>query len=640
VSSTTSDKSDPVVISSRLSKQQKLLFALLVVGTGILYFWNLSVNSWANAFYSAAAQAGSKNWEAFFYGSFDAANGITVDKIPASLWPMELSIRIFGFNSFSILAPQVLMGIASVILLFFLIRKRFGFWAGWTSGLVFALTPVAALMFRFNNPDAMLALFMIGAIGATLRLNDTGNKRWALLIGFFIGFAFLVKMLQAFLILPALAIPYLLFGRPKLGKRLIHLVLALVALIVSAGWWIAIVELTPASARPYIGGSQHNSILELTLGYNGLGRLNGKEVGSVTSKELSETWGKTGLGRLFLTDIGGQISWLLPLALFAIILGVLIHWRSRGTDGKFFSTTVWGFSLVVTGLTFSLMQGIFHQYYTVALVPYIAALVGIFVGTVIQNYKKWQVRVLAAVAVLGSGIWAGVLLDRNVDLGWLKLLTFDLGIIGALLILASYLNKRWIKNLAAVVPAVALLAGPLYYTLYTVNTSYTGSVVIAGPSVTGTRVNISGGASRFCYTAYCFANAPLSEMGNLPGVVGSGNLLDATMPSARVQKLLSANSGSYKWIAATVGSQNAAGYQIATQLPVMTIGGFNGTDPYPTLSQFKQMVANGQIHYYIDSGYRTDIDEGENIAIGAWIKLHYTAKLVDGVILYDLTSVN
>ena len=221
-----------------------------------------------------------------------------------------------------------------------------------------ALTPVAVLMFRFNNPDALLTLLMVGAAAATLRAIDatslpkgTGHPvRWLALGGAFVGLAFLTKMLQAFLVLPALALAYLLFAQTSWGKRLGHLLVAFGSMLLAAGWWIAIVELWPASSRPYIGGSQTNSILELTLGYNGLGRLSGNETGSVGGGGAGGTgnWGSTGLFRMFNTEIGGQIAWLLPAAL---VLGGAALWFGRRQNRLRAALTLWLGWLLVTALT-------------------------------------------------------------------------------------------------------------------------------------------------------------------------------------------------------------------------------------------------------------------------------------------------
>src|SRR4051794_16563912 len=295
----------------------------LLVATGLLYLWGLGESGWANSFYSAAAQAGSESWKAFFFGSSDAANSITVDKTPLALWPMELSVRIFGLSSWSILVPQALEGVATVYLLVRIVRRSTGSHAaGLLAGAVLALTPIAVLMFRFNNPDAMLVLLLVAASGATLRAVDasgvTGGRalRWLVLAGALVGLAFLAKMLQAFLVLPALGLTYLLFARTPFGKRVLHLVTAFGAMVLAGGWWVAIVALWPAGSRPYIGGSQNNSILELTLGYNGFGRLTGNETGSVGGGGGNGGgWGETGWSRLLDGPTGRLAARLPPAAL-------------------------------------------------------------------------------------------------------------------------------------------------------------------------------------------------------------------------------------------------------------------------------------------------------------------------------------
>lgn len=208
-------------------------FWALLLATAALYFYNLSSSGYANSFYSAAVQAGSQSWKAFFFGSLDASNAITVDKPPASLWPMALSVRIFGLSSWAILMPEVLMGIGSVAVVYASVRRRFSPAAGLIAGAVLALTPVAALMFRFNNPDAMLALLMAVACYFVVRALEDGRTKWLVWAGVAIGFAFLAKTLQAFLILPPLAIVYAVCAPVSLKKRLGQLAAATAALIVS-----------------------------------------------------------------------------------------------------------------------------------------------------------------------------------------------------------------------------------------------------------------------------------------------------------------------------------------------------------------------------------------------------------------------
>ncbi|HEX3310838.1 MAG TPA: glycosyltransferase family 39 protein [Streptosporangiaceae bacterium] len=256
------------------------LLGLLAL-TALLYLWDLGRNGWANDFYAAAVQAGTKSWKAFFFGSFDQSSFITVDKTPGSLWVMELSGRIFGFSQWSMLAPQALEGVGSVLLLYAAVKRWFGPAAGLIAGLVLALTPAAALMFRFNNPDALLVLLMTAAAYALARAVENGRTRWLVFTGLLIGFAFLAKMLQAFLVVPGFAAAYLWAGPPRLGKRIWQTVLMGAGIVGGAGWWILAAQLTPAADRPYFGGSTTNNILQLAIGYNGLGRLTGDETGSV-----------------------------------------------------------------------------------------------------------------------------------------------------------------------------------------------------------------------------------------------------------------------------------------------------------------------------------------------------------------------
>ena len=264
----------------------------LLLATAVLYLAGLSRSGYANEFYAAAVQAGTKSWKAFLFGSLDSSNFITVDKTPASLWVMELSGRIFGFSSWSLLVPQALEGVAAVGVLYAAVRRWFGGPAALIAGAVLALTPVATLMFRFDNPDALLVLVMTLAGYTITRAIESGRTRWILLTGALLGLGYLTKMLQAFLILPAFALVYLWAGQPALGKRIWQLLAGAGALVVAAGWWVVIDLLTPAADRPYVGGSTDNNILQLTFGYNGLGRLDGTENspggGSGAARRLGE----------------------------------------------------------------------------------------------------------------------------------------------------------------------------------------------------------------------------------------------------------------------------------------------------------------------------------------------------------------
>ncbi|WP_138909961.1 glycosyltransferase family 39 protein, partial [Streptomyces chryseus] len=450
----------------------------LLLATALFYLWNLSSSGYANSFYSAAVQAGGESWKAFFFGSSDAANSITVDKPPAALWPMALSVRLFGLGSWQILVPEVLMGVGTVAVLYAAVRRRFSPAAGLIAGAVLALTPVAALMFRFNNPDALLALLMTVTVYCVLRALEGARTKWLVWAGVAVGFAFLTKTLQAFLILPPLAVLYAVCAPASVRRRLGQLALAGLAAVVAGGWWVAVVELWPAASRPYVGGSQTNSFLELTFGYNGLGRINGEEAGSVGGG-----WGESGIGRMFSTSVGGQISWLLPAALILLVAGLVVTWRAGRADTARAAFVAWGGSLLMTAAVFSFMAGIFHEYYTVALAPYIAALIGM--GTTVlweERRSLLAAGTLAGAAAVTSG-WAYVLLGRTPDyLPWLRWAVLVCGLVAALgLVLAGRVDRRLALG-AAGLGLVAALAGPSAYAASTVGSAHTGSIVTAGPA--------------------------------------------------------------------------------------------------------------------------------------------------------------
>ena len=299
------------------------LIALLVI-TAFAYLWDLSASGYANSFYAAAVQAGTKSWKAFFFGSIDSSNFITVDKPPASLWVMELSGRIFGFSSWSMLAPQALAGVASVGILYATVKRWFGAPAGLLAGAVLALTPVAALMFRYNNPDTLLVLLLVASAYTLTRALEKAGTRWLVATGALLGFAFLAKMMQAFTVVPAFYFVYLLAAPTSLARRIKQLVVCTGALAVAGGWWVMTVALWPVGSRPMIDGSPDNSIWNLIFDYNGFGRL----VSSGAGGSGGGFSGATGVFRLFNDLMGGQASWLLPAALLALVTGLVVRLRA------------------------------------------------------------------------------------------------------------------------------------------------------------------------------------------------------------------------------------------------------------------------------------------------------------------------
>ncbi len=587
---------------------QRIALGLLLAGTAVLYLWNLSISGWANAFYSAAAQAGAENWTAMLFGSSDAGNAITVDKTPAALWITDLSVRLFGLSSWSVLVPQALMGVGAVAVLCAAVRRAAGPWAGLLAGTVLALTPVAALIFRFNNPDALLVLLLIVAAYCVQRgIEKDASRWWFVGAGVALGFGFLAKMLQAFLVLPGIAAAVLVAGDRPLSRRILDVVTAGVAMVLSGGWYLVLVELWPSSSRPYIGGSQHDSILELALGYNGLGRLTGDETGGLGNLNFD-----VGPGRLFGSQMGADIGWLLPAALIFLVAGLYLTRRAARTDPTRAALMLWGGWLLVTAVVFSFMNGIVHPYYTVALAPAIGAVIGIGARLLWQHRTDLRAATAMSGAVLVTAILAAVLLGRNDDaFPWLRAAVAVVGVGAAVLLLMVARLERPMVRVTAVLAVAACLAGPAAYSIATASAPHTGAIPSVGPS--------RGGG-------------------------GFGGMFAAPDPGPTLTATLAADADHYRWAAAVVGSSNAAGYQLATRAPVMAVGGFNGTDPAPTLDEFQRLVDDGAIHYFIRSrimagGFGGHTPSGSQAAteIAEWVQAHYNPVTVDDVTIYDLT---
>ena len=629
----------------------------------LLYLWDLGASGWANAFYSAAVQAGSTSWKAFFFGSFDASNFITVDKSPAALWVMDLSARLFGVNAWSILVPQALEGVATVGFTYLTVRRWFSPAAALIAGATVALTPVAALMFRFDNPDALLVLLLTIATYATVRAIEAGKTRWLVLAATLVGFAFLTKMLQAFLVVPAFGLVYLVAAPVSLRRRIAQLGIAAAVMVTASGWWVAIVQLTPAADRPYIGGSQNNSILNLIFGYNGFGRLTGNESGSVgATGATGSMWGPTGLNRLFNTSFGGQISWLLPAALILLIAGLGFTLTRKRTDRTRAAFLLWGGSLAGTALVFSLAAGIIHPYYTVALAPAIGALVGMGSVLLWQERSRTWARIVLAGAVGATSIWSAVLLGRSPQFApGLATAVAILGVGSAIAIVGMPLIHRRVVAMVLAVGIAASFAGPAAYTIDTVLTTHSGAIPSAGPAVTvassgggpggfpggftgrGGARGFPGGFGGAGFGPGGFGGGGFGGGRRAPGGTGGfgragGGFLNATTPGAALVTLLQSNAAQYTWVGATIDANSAAGYQLAGSDPIMAIGGFNGTDPAPSLAQFEQYVTQGRIHYFLGSGGGPGSGSGTSSQIAQWVQQHFTATTVDGVTVYDLTQ--
>ena len=511
-------------------------------------------------------------------------------------------------------------------------------------------------MFRFNNPDALLVLLLVGGAYAITRALEAGRTGWLVLAFALVGGGFLAKMLQTLLVVPAFGFVYLVAAPVRLRRRIGQLVGATVAMVAAAGWWVAIVELTPASMRPYIGGSQTNSVLDLVFGYNGFGRLTGNETGSVGGGGgAGSMWGETGWNRMFNSQFGGQASWLIPAALVLGAALFLYRWRAPRTDRARAAVMLWGGWLLVTALVFSFQQrdhpSVLHRrarprdrrarrdrgHRDVApsrrpdreqrARDHARADRGVVVDAARPHSRLEpgapHVRPRGRVAHRRC---------RSSPSPW-----------------SAARSGRVLIGAAALVVA---LSGPAAYSLATATTAHAGALPSAGPTVAGgfggMPGGFPGGANAGGPPGGFPGGAPKGGQfpGGAGGAGGAGGLLSGSTASDEMVSLLAADSGSYRWVAATIGSNQASGYQLATGDPVMAIGGFNGSDPSPTLAEFRALVAAGDIHYFIAGGFGGfggfggGGSSGTSSSISTWVADHFTAQTVDGVTVYDLSAPN
>ncbi|MGQ4599440.1 glycosyltransferase family 39 protein [Nocardia sp. R6R-6] len=564
---------------------------VLLIATAVLYLWNITVNGMGNQFYAGAAWAGSKNWEALLFGSLDPANFITVDKPPVSQWVMGLSGRIFGFSSASMLIPEALMAVAAVALLYGAVRRvtRSGYPALFAAAAL-ALTPVAALMFRFNNPDAVMVLLMMAAAYATVRAIERASTTWILLAGTALGFAFLAKMLEGLLVLPALGLAYLVAAPNPLRNRIVQLFGALLAMVLSSGWYVLVTVLWPASSHPYLAGSTNNNFMNLVLGYNGFARVLGRNHGggaggpahgpatapnAAAGAPQMPAGGRGGFGdqvrgveRLFTGEFGFEIGWLLPAALLAVVLVLVSRGRAPRTDLVRAAAIVFGGWIIIAGGLLSFMKSMVHPYYCLSIAPAVAGMLAVGVHEMWTKRHTIFGRFGLAALVAVTGVWSFVLLHRNS--GWhpdLRWAIVAVTIVAAMLVALPWTHRTHARLAAGVltVGLIGSLSGTAAYSFATIGTAHSGG----GPTVGPARAAGPGG----------------------PGGFGQNQA------NPQLAALLKATNST--WAAAINGSSAAAGLELQSDKAVMAIGGFSGSDPTPTLAQFQTDVQDGRVSYYI-----------------------------------------
>jgi 4-amino-4-deoxy-L-arabinose transferase-like glycosyltransferase len=605
------------------------LWALLAL-SGVLNLWDLSRNGWANVYYSAAVRSMSSSWHDFLYAAFDRGGVMTVDKPPLALWVQALSVRAFGYHPLSVLVPQALMGMASVALVYDLVRRRFGRVGGFVAGLALALTPMTVAISRHNNPDALLVLACLAAVWCTVRGLEAGRTRWLVLAGVCVGLGFETKMGVALAVIPGIVAAWLWVapaGRGRL-RALRQLAGAGGAMALVAGAWPALVELTPAGSRPWVAGTTDNRVISLIFGYNGLGRVDGQAGGPVGSHG-NTFGGATGPLRLLNAALGGQVGWLLGFALVTTV-AMLLASRLRRTDPRSGWLLVVGGAFLVSAVLFSFASGIFHPYYVSLLAPFLAALVG--AGAAQLLAAEGRARIVGPLAIL-AGVVVELVVRGNypTQLRWLPPVLILAGVLAAGALLA-WRSPR-VRIAASALALVALLLAPGVWAVdtlgYSTSTTFPAggpaSAQAGGPGALGRGGAIGGpspaGAPHL--RGGFFGGAPSGPPpGRSPGVQRLGPPAGATgafatsrSPNARAGS--GAGAGPFggdgaslkpalSYIAAhgggtlAVSSQSsAASTIIASGASVAGIGGFSGRETEVSRAWLAQEVRSGRLRWFM-----------------------------------------
>jgi 4-amino-4-deoxy-L-arabinose transferase-like glycosyltransferase len=564
--------------------------------SGLLVCWRLTLNGYANPYYAEAALAASRSWTALLTNAADLSGSVSLDKGPLSDWLMGLSGRVFGFGSLSMLLPSAVCGVATVVVLHDLVRRTLGHRPALLAALMLAVSPVSVVMARYNNPDALLALLLVASAWALVRALETSRVRELVLCGGLVGLAFNTKMLEGYLIVPGLAVAFLLAARGGRRRRLGALTAGAAAMIAVSFAWYGTMMLIPAADRPYVGDSTGNSWFDLIFGANGLSRVSGGGFGGGFG-------GATGPLRLFGPEAGGQIAWLLPLALLGLVAGLRLSGRAPRTDRRRAALVLLGLWTLAGYLVFSFSQGIFHAYYTSAIAPAVAGLAAAAVVDLTDRARAGAAaaRLLLAAAVAGTAVLSFALLARTPSfapaLRWAVLAGGALAAAGVLL--GPHLPRRARVAVVGTAGAVGLLAGPAGYALATIGHGQTGSIPAAGPLTAGVPLGPGG-------LALLGRRPPPGSLGlglGFFGVPGRRAFAGGDAADPALVRFLVAHRGRARYLVAATGSMAAAPIGLASRAPVITLGGFMGADPAPTVAQLRSFVRSGQVRFVLLGGF-------------------------------------
>lgn len=584
----------------------RIALALVMLISLFMNFYQLGQNGFGNLFYASGVRSMADNLHNFFFVSYDPGGFVTIDKPPLGFWLQAISVKLFGFTPFSVFFPQALAGVLAVLVLYMLVRRHFGVVAGLLAALALAVSPLSVVTNRNNTIDSTLALAMLLGAWAMLRAVETGRWRWILLGAVSVGLGFNIKMLEAYLVVPAFGLLYVLTAPRKFWVRLVQLAVAVVVMLVISLSWAGIVDLVPASQRPYVGSSQDNSEVSLAIGYNGTQRLLGRTPGGLgggtrpnanrsnNGSTFGRGFGRRGAGgaggggfaggfgtggpalnRLFLEPLGGQIAWLLPAALLAILA---LAWRRRPRwreNGEVQSLVLWGTWLLTMGIFFS-VASFFHQYYMTVFAPAICALFGIGIVVMWRDYRSgnWRGCLLPVTLLLTALEQVQIILSNPSWGDWfipfILLPTVLVAFVLALGLIIPWLRSHFRLLLPLVsLGLAALLLVPAYWSAVPGVENIVSDLPAAGQTQAGGRFAGFGGSSS--------VNTTLLQY-------------------------LETHQGKSIYLVAVPSSSSADALILATNKPVMALGGFGGSDPILTTSGLQTLVAQGTVRFFLLNG--------------------------------------
>ncbi|WP_315111027.1 glycosyltransferase family 39 protein [Clostridium intestinale] len=638
----------------KLSKSEILLVPILIL-SGFLSLFNLSIEGYGNEYYAAGVKSMTMSLKNFFFVSFDPAGFVTIDKPPLGFMIQALSAKIFGYSGWSIILPQALAGVISVWVIYKIVKRSFGIPAALISSLCLAITPIFVADSRNNTNDNLLVLVLLLACWVLSIAAEKGHLKLLILSLVLVGIGFNIKMLQAYMIVPALYITYLLSTAVSWKKRIGHLVLGTIVLLITSLSWAFVVDLVPEENRPFIGSSTDNTVMELIIGHNGLERLglgsssngdsekpqppegtNGQMMqgnperegnmgegkapdgssGNMPQREggsqggmgfgnmragggqVSNMGGSEGAGitRLFLNNsLSDQIIWLFPLALIGFIAAAIKEKLNLKLDNKKkLGLTLWFVWLVPVFIYFSFTTGLFHPYYLTMLAPPIAALAGIGATSMWELYEDrgWKSWFLPGALIINAGV--------------------------QLLILSYYSSDNISKILAI---TVFVLSGASSVVLIALNLLRNNDKkiidkIVVSISVIGLLITplVWSSTTMFYKMSGTFPSAGLSLRTEEIGM-GMGNTLEGNEDITKLVDYLKSNITSEKYLVAVQSATGTASQIIInTGESVMTLGGFSGSDQILTLDEFKELVNKGEIRYVITGGQ----GRGGNNEIMSW----------------------